>query len=291
MTDPQGPLVAALQRQVALLVEDMRTTVDSDPEMNAHWRLLHRARCNQPTGDWRAWVEGRITEAAVAWVLLAAFARFCRDNGLSEPGDRLAGLPATVAITRMPALYYVAPSAATAAALDAVWNAHDLTDPALDTGFLGDLYQHLSAKARQENALLQTPTFVANFILDRTMDPALAERPLEGFRMIDPACGPGRFLVLAFTRLLERWDREAPHLERQVRVQLALDSVTGVDIDPVCVAIARFRLTVAALRACGIRRLAEAPAFRLHLAVGDSLLPADHPLQPHRRAGGEHRGE
>ena len=52
----------------------------------------------------------------------------------------------------------------------------------------------------------------------------------------------------------------------------ALDSVHGVDLNPFAVAIARFRLAVAALHAAGVSRLADAPAYPIHVAVGDSLL-------------------
>jgi hypothetical protein len=149
---------------------------------------------------------------------------------------------------------------------------HDFTDPTLSTRFLGDLYQDLSEAARKRFALLQTPEFVEEFILDRTLEPALADRPLEGFRMIDPTCGSGHFLLGAFARLVDRWAREAPALDPRERVQRALDAVHGVDLNPFAVAVARFRLTVAAMQACGMTRLAEAPAFRYHLAVGDSLL-------------------
>jgi len=83
-----------------------------------------------------------------------------------------------------------------------VW---DFTDPTLSTRFLGDLYQDLSDYAKKTFALLQTPEFVEEFILDQTMEPALAERPLEGFRMIDPTCGSGHFLLGAFARLNDRW--------------------------------------------------------------------------------------
>jgi hypothetical protein len=55
-------------------------------------------------------------------------------------------------------------------------------------------------------------------------------------------------------------------------VQQALDAIHGVDLNPFAVAIARFRLMVAALRACGETSLEGAPAFRFHLAAGDSLL-------------------
>ena len=44
-----------------------------------------------------------------------------------------------------------------------------------DTRFLGDLYQDLSEAARKKYALLQTPEFVEEFILDRTLDPAIDE--------------------------------------------------------------------------------------------------------------------
>ena len=52
---------------------------------------------------------------------------------------------------------------------------HDFTDPDWDTRFLGDLYQDLSEAARKKYALLQTPEFVEEFILDRTLEPAIEE--------------------------------------------------------------------------------------------------------------------
>jgi hypothetical protein len=57
-----------------------------------------------------------------------------------------------------------------------------------------------------------------------------------------------------------------------VLAQRCLDHIAGVDLNPYATAIARFRLVIAALHACRITRLVEAPALRLHLATGDSLL-------------------
>ena len=167
---------------------------------------------------------------------------------------------------------------------------HDFLDPDWDTRFLGDLYQDLSEAARKKYALLQTPVFVEEFILDRTLDPAIEEfglskvgyenrlladgRLAEGdrFRMIDPACGSGHFLLGSFARLLERWRRKEPGTKVAVLVQLAFDSVHGVDLNPYAVAIARFRLLLAAMKECGVVRLKDAPGFEIHLACGDSLL-------------------
>ncbi|WP_354699043.1 DNA methyltransferase [Paraconexibacter sp. AEG42_29] len=156
---------------------------------------------------------------------------------------------------------------------------HDFTDPGLDTRFLGDLYQDLSEAAKKRYALLQTPVFVEQFILDRTLDPALAEFGLDQVRMIDPTCGSGHFLIGAFQRLFAQWQDREPGTPTPVLAQKALDAVYGVDLNPYATAIARFRLLITALAACGVHRLAEAPAFTLNLATGDSLLHGAAPGQ------------
>lgn len=175
-----------------------------------------------------------------------------------------------------------------------------------DTRFLGDLYQDLSEAARKKYALLQTPVFVEEFILERTLEPAIQEFGLDGkggqrsalsdqqdedgksslkadtlnaesskasgFRMIDPACGSGHFLLGAFARILDHWRRAEPGAGERELINRALASVHGVDINPYAVAIARFRLLLAAMRECGVTRLKDAPNFQLNLACGDSLL-------------------
>lgn len=148
----------------------------------------------------------------------------------------------------------------------------DFTDSHGDTRFLGDLYQDLSEAARKRYALLQTPEFVEEFILDRTLEPAIAEFGLDGIRLIDPTCGSGHFLLGAFERLLTHWQRMAPGINERELVRRSLNGVYGVDINPFAVAIAYFRLLLAALRASGVTRLSDAPNFRMHLVTGDSLL-------------------
>lgn len=165
---------------------------------------------------------------------------------------------------------------------------HDFTDPNWDTRFLGDLYQDLSEAARKKFALLQTPDFVEEFILDRTLNPAIDEFGLvpqnsvsDGesavrFKMIDPACGSGHFLLGAFPRLLERWQRREPGANIRELTQRALDSIHGVDVNPFAVAIAKFRLLLVAMKSCQIGRLADAPAFHINVACGDSLLHGEN---------------
>lgn len=164
---------------------------------------------------------------------------------------------------------------------------HDFTDPleedgdgtkGWDTRFLGDLYQDLSVAARKTYALLQTPEFVEEFILDRTMKPALREFGFEDLKMIDPTCGSGHFVLGAFRRLVRLWVAERPAVGAYQRVRAALDSVHGVDLNPFAIAVARFRLLLAAMAAAEISTFAEAAGYEwpMHLAVGDSLLPTEY---------------
>ncbi|MDQ2706436.1 MAG: BREX-2 system adenine-specific DNA-methyltransferase PglX [Actinomycetota bacterium] len=150
---------------------------------------------------------------------------------------------------------------------------HDFTDPEWETRFVGDLYQDLSEEARKRYALLQTPRFIERFILDRTLTPAIDEFGLDGLRLIDPACGSGHFVLGAFHRLVAAWRDQSPNMDPYEIVRRSLASVHGVDINPFAVAIARFRLLVAALREAGLSTLADTTGkrWRLVLACTDSL--------------------
>nr|WP_079183175.1 BREX-2 system adenine-specific DNA-methyltransferase PglX [Streptomyces sp. TSRI0281] len=292
---------------------------------------------------WNAWLDERVTQVAVAWVLGTVFVRFCEDNRLI-PEPYLTGAEAErrdlaearyaqyVEETEDPTyrgwllrafkelgagqagrllfrqdrnpLYQIPLSHDGARALVEFWRerregpagedsaggtdgapvlVHDFADPlnadgtdGWDTRFLGDLYQDLSEAARKTYALLQTPEFVEEFILDRTMDPVVREMGgrFNELKMIDPTCGSGHFVLGAFRRLVRLSAERHPDRDLHERVRDALNSVHGVDINPFAVAIARFRLLLAAMAAANVRTLAGAGRYDwpVHLAVGDSLI-------------------
>lgn len=149
---------------------------------------------------------------------------------------------------------------------------HDFSDPNLETRFLGDLYQDLSDEAKKRYALLQTPEFIEEFILDRTLTPAIETFGYQHVRMIDPTCGSAHFLLGGFHRLFALHQRNHPAVEVRALAQRALDQVFGVDLNPNVVAIARFRLLLAALKVCGVEKLRDAPAFQINVGTGDTLL-------------------
>ncbi|MEU6715457.1 BREX-2 system adenine-specific DNA-methyltransferase PglX [Nonomuraea sp. NPDC046802] len=324
MSVVSAELLRDLQRQAALLAEDLRGQAESDPELAERLRRMHStAGSLGRTGEtWNDWLTAQCAQAASSWVIACAFVRFCEDNDLTgnrwiasrDPDGNATSDAADAeaawiqANPRLSArewlrdsftwlrstraghalfpdtdfIWWWNLSADGAEALiaafrrrdpDGVRLAHDFQTDTLDTRFLGDLYQDLSEHIRKRYALLQTPVFVEKFILQRTLDKALEVCSLDEMKVIDPTCGSGHFLLGAFERLLEVWVDELPGLDPWVRVQKVLDSIAGVDINSTAVAITKFRLMVAAMRACETRRLddPEVPALNLIVATGDSL--------------------
>ncbi|MCQ4043247.1 BREX-2 system adenine-specific DNA-methyltransferase PglX [Streptantibioticus rubrisoli] len=327
-------LLDDLKQQVKAVETDLDKQVRALTEVRDRLKAEHkRAFDVKRTGaTWNSWLDERITQVAVAWVLGTVFVRFCEDNRLI-PEPYLTGPDGErhdLALERYAAyasedpdptyrgwlerafaelgegqagrllfnpdrnpLFQIPVSHDGARALVEFWRerdeqgalVHDFTDPLNEDGtegwntrFLGDLYQDLSEAARKTYALLQTPEFVEEFILDRTMNPVVRE--LGGafgeLKMIDPTCGSGHFVLGAFRRMVALWAERRPDVDRHARVRAALDAVHGVDVNPFAVAIARFRLLVAAMAVAGMRTLAEAGRWDwpIHLAVGDSLIKA-----------------
>ena len=323
-------LTIRLRELLGALEADIRGRMSADAAVRRPLEQDHAAefRDGYTRKDFATWVEGRITQAGVAWILATVFVRFLEDNGLItprflEPVDSRTNAPrdrweafiqATPTANRRdwmqaeftelaahPALaellgpsnqhlWMLAPSQDGITALletfaertgDGAALRWSFRDPQWGTRFLGDLYQDLSESARKQYALLQTPDFVERFILDRTLEPALDTFGVDwkdergGFRLIDPTVGSGHFLLGAYPRILARWQQKEPATNIRVLVQRTLDSLHGTDINPFAVSIARFRLLIMALKACGIGALKGAPEFVMQLGVGDALLLAD----------------
>lgn len=155
---------------------------------------------------------------------------------------------------------------------------YDWSDREFESRFLGDLYQDLDAEVRDRYALLQTPDFVEAYILDHTLTPALKEldpaalrEKGEAFRVLDPTCGSGHFLIGAFHRMAAYW--EAQGLGAWEAAERALESVWGCDINGYAVDVARFRLVLEVLKRTGARDLGRLGKLVMNLRALDSLVP------------------
>lgn len=298
------------------LADDARFTADLARELGWHVDRFARSMPH---------------DAAVAWVYMTVLVAWAEDHALIDPWLRTGAKAAREQFLAIPAggmrgwlaraMASLAVHPGTWSLLDPKWTplrdgtpaedacrdlagwwsgdapglAYDVSaGPRSVTGWIpGDLLQRLSDERRKSYALVQTPWWVCDFILDRTLVPAAAEFTAETLRVIDPACGTGHFVVRAISYLWE-WYTQGSLAPRQAAAGTAaagaalppaeaarriLAGVHGCDRDPLTAAVARFRYTVtlaSLMHAAGLirgpLRLDRIPQFQVPVIPGDSLL-------------------
>jgi hypothetical protein len=130
-------------------------------------------------------------------------------------------------------------------------------------------------EVRKAGGVYYTPTHIVRYIVNRAFAGKLdhqtpAQLAKSGFRICDPACGSGSFLIEAYQHLLdwhldyyisndpERWTRSRPkrlrkditgawRLVTEERKRILLDHIFGVDIDPQAVEVTKLSLLLKVL--------------------------------------------
>jgi Eco57I restriction-modification methylase len=142
---------------------------------------------------------------------------------------------------------------------------------------------------RKSGGVYYTPQWVVDEIVRRTIDPLIeGKRPrdLHKFRVLDPACGSGSFLLGAFTRLIQHFERyytEHPTVDRRLhftdeqgferltaaaKASLLRNSIFGVDVDPAAVEVTTMSLYLKSLES-------DAPEYvRTQMSLSGAILPS-----------------
>jgi len=125
-------------------------------------------------------------------------------------------------------------------------------------------------EVRKAGGVYYTPQYIVNYIVSNTIGKQLAGRTpktLKGFRVLDPACGSGSFLINAYQFLLDWYLREYLknvdlHCKQKILVKTETDSfklsirerkriltehIFGVDIDIQAVEVTKLSLLLKAL--------------------------------------------
>lgn len=310
-TETRADLLAALQPLVASIAEDLRQRLVSPATAAARAARQAAARLHEDerVGDaLDVWLDLLARRAAVLWVLKLIYVRVLEDRALIRPrvGDRthqqlferLAPSLGSAAFLRwvytdlaqprggLPELFSPQPAEVLAPTdahcrelLDLVRSRHlatgalrfDFAGERFDGQLLGDLYQELDPVVKSRYALLQTPSFVRAFMLDRTLGQALLQWPADEIRVLDPACGSGHFLIDALRRLVDATAEQHPDWPRRQVVQHALNRVVGIDLNDYAAALARARLVMTALELSGEGSLAAARSFAPQVFWADGL--------------------
>jgi hypothetical protein len=201
-------LTTALRDHVAKVAEDLRAKMRSEGAVRERAKKLHTDE--QVGEDFDVWTDLLARRAAVLWVLKSVYVRVLEDRGLLSPGrildveaqqlfEQLAPNLGETAFLRwvyrdlaspkggLPELFspqpaeIAAPSDELSRELLAFWRHRDpdsgahwsFAEEKFEGELMGDLYQDLDPVVKDRFALCQTPDFVREFILARTLTPAI----------------------------------------------------------------------------------------------------------------------
>jgi type I restriction-modification system DNA methylase subunit len=105
---------------------------------------------------------------------------------------------------------------------------------------------------------------------------------LGELRVVDPACGSGHFLTTVMEEIhrvrksllrgLNRGEAPSPEDDYQSKKELALNSIYGVDVDPIGVEIARLRVWLKIVEDDWQEEFGRLPNIELNIVAGNSLI-------------------
>lgn len=161
---------------------------------------------------------------------------------------------------------------------------------------------------RKAGGVFYTPTFIVTYIVERTLSKLLeGKKPgprgsASKIRIVDPACGSGSFLIVAYQYLLDwhrdRYVEEGPEKHRKElysgpggqwllttseKKRILLSSMYGVDIDPQAVEVTKLSLLLKVLEGASNQSLNSQlslfheralPDLDRNIKCGNSLIDA-----------------
>jgi hypothetical protein len=176
----------------------------------------------------------------------------------------------------------------------------------------------LKPEVRKAGGVYYTPQWVVDEIVRLTIDPLIAgkrPRDLQKFRVLDPACGSGSFLLSAFARLIRHFEEyytEHPTVDRHehledaqgmrrltadAKAKLLQNSIFGVDVDPAAAEVTTMSLYLKSLESDAPEYVrtqmslsgAILPSLAENIRVGNSLVSTDFYAQTRLDTVEEHR--
>ncbi|MBC7365364.1 MAG: N-6 DNA methylase [Undibacterium sp.] len=158
---------------------------------------------------------------------------------------------------------------------------------------ISGIYEEFLAAENADDKAADGAFYTPKRLAEITADLASEEwSSLVDKRVLDPSCGSGIFLVLAFNRMAEEWRHTHPHQRHRTRADALRNMLThqicGVDVNRTACRIAAFSLYVAFFDQFTPRDLDE---VRASLAVDGQkvlppLLPEEDALSTERVEGG-----
>ncbi|HVT29105.1 MAG TPA: N-6 DNA methylase [Lacipirellulaceae bacterium] len=143
----------------------------------------------------------------------------------------------------------------------------DLDFAHIPVGVLSQVYESFSHRADPETSrqtsVHYTPRTLARLMVDEVF--ASAKNPAQA-RVLDPACGAGIFLVLAFRRLVrEYWLRERTRPDTRAIQRILYGQLRGFDVSESALRLASLALYITAIEVNGTQRPPKSLKFPRNL--------------------------
>ncbi len=143
----------------------------------------------------------------------------------------------------------------------------DLDFAHIPVGVLSQVYESFSHRAdhraAKDTSVHYTPRNIARLLVDQTF--AAVEDPAQA-KVLDPTCGAGIFLVLAFRRLVsERWQRDGERPKTKAIQEILYQQLRGFDVSEPALRLAALALYITAIEVDGKQRPPKALKFPRNL--------------------------
>ena len=130
-------------------------------------------------------------------------------------------------------------------------------------------------EVRKAGGVYYTPEYIVQYIVENTVSKN------TDVKILDPACGSGSFLLVAYQYMLDFYQKKKPHslLTLQERKQILLDHIYGVDVDEQAVEVARLSLLLKVLEGISKKEIDKLkkkeyilPSLHENIKCGNSLI-------------------
>jgi hypothetical protein len=123
-----------------------------------------------------------------------------------------------------------------------IWKQYDFRF--LPPEVISAIYENFTGEG--EKGVVYTPIHLVNLMIDEVM-PLDNHKIFENkqFRVLDPACGSGVFLVAAYKRLLQWWfiNNNGKAIDNQTAKEILEDNIFGIDVEEMSVLVSILGLT------------------------------------------------
>lgn len=123
-----------------------------------------------------------------------------------------------------------------------IWRLYSFND--LPVELISNIYEEFLSEDKNKNGIVYTPPSLVDLLIDECMP---MNNLQTDFKVLDPACGSGVFLVAAYKKIIQRWrivnDWKTPDLNTLKK--LLKDNIYGIDKEKEAVELTIFSLTIA----------------------------------------------